>query len=421
MNRLKPSTLFIAIAACVPLLVMQRVGALSGISLELGKLYFHHALLPQGAQLVPALSVLLPTLFAFITAWICADLPKFWQRIAFIVGLCCLVASLSLVLAMKGLLFEPVSSIMVILIAGALALFFGQTERGRRVHQFRQFFVDRLSTENFDKLVANKEPAKLAGKRSLTSLTCRLLGSSDLASAVEPEAFEQMSSAFMKAVSEFLVERGAYLDVCNSQGLTVLLGFPVNADDHAQQACQLAIELRQFTDTLLTEFDNRWHKRPAIGIALASGECVCGLIGHASFQFYSALGEAPELSRRLCNMNAIYGSRILIAASTFAAAKDKVEVRPMELIAAPGQTGVSEVYELLGEKGCLSPGEATARDAFWQGVVALRQGDAINAQAKLKQALIVGKEDAPLKYFKQLAEAKKSDTKTHVRRSELAG
>jgi class 3 adenylate cyclase len=421
MNRLKPSVLLIAVAACVPLLVMHRFGALASMAIGVGKLYLPHALLPLGAHIVPALSLVLPTLFSFLTAWICTDLPKLWQRIAFIVGLSCLVASLSVVLAIKGVVFEPVSSVIIIVVAGTLSIVFGTTERGQRVHRFREFFVDRISTDNFAKLIANDEPVQLTGKRSLTSLTCRLLNTGELAPSMDATAFEQMSSAFLKAVSEFLVEHGAYLDVCNSQGITVQLGFPVASDNHAITACKLALELRDFCDTLLTEFDSRWHRRPPYGIALASGECICGLIGHGAFQFYSALGEAPEMSRRLCNMNGVYGSRVLIAASTFTSVKDKVEVRPMELIAAPGQTGLNEVYELLAEKGNMLQGELTARDAFWQGVVALRQGDAENALAKLKQAFVIGKDDGPLKYFRQRAEEKQRDAKSHVHRSEQVG
>ena len=37
------------------------------------------------------------------------------------------------------------------------------------------------------------------------------------------------------------------------------------------------------------------------------------------------------------------------------------QARPLEMIAAPGQTTVSEVYELLCDKGHLSPPEASAR------------------------------------------------------------
>jgi hypothetical protein len=59
---------------------------------------------------------------------------------------------------------------------------------------------------------------------------------------------------------------------------------------------------------------------------------------------------------------------------------------------------------------------------FLQGVVALRQGDAKAALDKLRQAIVVGQDDPPLRYFKERAEAllKPAPAKTHVRKSEEA-
>lgn len=424
MNKIKPSALLIGVAVCVPLLVLYRTGLFAELSANL--LRFHrdhlqlenpdlkrHALLQYGYY----------TMAAFLTAWVCIELPKVGQRFAFMLAMVFLTLSLSFVLAWKGVLFEPFSGIFATLASGWLGLAFCGSERGRRVHVFRQFFVGRLDVDSFAKLIDNREPVALTGKRELTSLTCRLINTSELAASMEPQDLEQMSSAFLKAVSEFLVKEGAYLDVSNSQGITVQFGFPVKDEDHALHACQTALKLREFLNELTLELQLRWPQKPVLGIALATGETVCGLIGYGEFQRYSALGEPPELSRRLCNMNGVYGSRLLIASTTFAAVKEKVEVRPMEMIAAPGQSGAREVYELLGEKDSLTKGTLAARDAFWQGVVALRQGDAKTALEKLRQAIVVGQEDEPLHYFKERAEAMlqasggKDKGKEHVRKS----
>jgi hypothetical protein len=78
------------------------------------------------------------------------------------------------------------------------------------------------------------------------------------------------------------------------------------------------------------------------------------------------------------------------------------------------------VYELLGEKGSLTPEQATARDAFWEGVVALRQGDTGTAKAKLTKATLKDHDDAPLRYFLQRAEGTDPKAKPHVVKSEQA-
>ena len=426
MNRLKPSVLLIGVGVCVLLLALHVIGVFKELSEVMRRLYGEH--LVHAGDLRPAILLQYGyyTLMAFLSAWICVELPRFWQKVAFVVGLCFLTVTFSATLALRGWLLEPFSGLIATIFAGVLGIAFSGSERGARRHRFRQFFVGRISSDVFDQLIDNREPVKLTGKREVTSLTCRIINTSELTDELEAVDVEQMNSAFLKAVSEFLVQRGAYLDVCNSQGITAQFGFPVADPEHALKACRLGLELRDILTPLADELEKRWKRKPVLGIALASGPASGGLIGYGSFQFYSVLGEAPELSRRLCNMNGVYGSRLLIAASTFNAVKDSMEVRPMEMIAAPGKTGLREVYELLAEKGTLTQGSLQARDAFWQGVVALRQGDATASLEKLRQALVVGQDDPPLRYFKERAESlakagSGTDTakpKVHARKSE---
>ncbi|MBL9146248.1 MAG: adenylate/guanylate cyclase domain-containing protein [Verrucomicrobiaceae bacterium] len=421
MNKIKASVLLIGVVVCVPLLALYRFGLFNELNDVVLRFHRDHFVLPvPELQRATALSYASYTLAAFLAAWVCVELSSMLQRLAFLFGLVFLSLTASCVGAWQGVLFEPFSTIAATLAAGILGLAFSGSERERRVHLFRQFFVGRISTDLFAKLTEGNEPVALTGRREVTSLTCRIINTSQLATDMEPQDVEQLTSAFLKAVSEYLVERGAYLDVSNSQGITAQFGFPAAAEDHAHVACKLALQLREFLNELSAELEKRWQRKPVLGIALASGPVVGGLIGYGEFQRYSVLGEPPELSRRLCNMNGVYGSQLLIAASTWTAAKEHIEVRPMEMIAAPGQTGAREVYELLGEKETLTKGALAARDSFWQGVVALRQGDAKAALEKLRQAIVVGQDDPPLRYFKERAEAllKEPKDKPHVRKSE---
>ncbi len=406
MSRIRPAILFIGVLVCTPILALQQFG----IFKELREGVLHA--LEQNLQLRSADLISLRllnygyyTLMAFLCAWVCVKMPRQLHRFAFLLALCFLTLTLPPLLAFNGILFEPFSGLFAILGAGLLGLAFSGTERGQRVDKFRQFFVGRLSEGQFAQLVQGNEPLVLNSKREVTSLTCRLLNADKLSEDLDPQQLELMCSAFMKAVSEFLVTKGGYLDVCNAQGITVQFGFPVADKDHALTACKVALALRDYLHELSAELEKRWAHKPQIGTGLSSGPAVCGLIGYREFQFYSVLGEPPDLSRRLCNMNGVYGSPLLISARTFKMLKTAIEVRPMEMIAAPGQTSVSEVYELLAEKGALTPPEAAARDAFWEGVVALRQGDHKTAIIKLTAASPKDREDAPLKYFLTQAQA----------------
>ena len=403
MSRIRPSILLIGVLVSAPILALHQLGAFTEVREAVLHLLEHRLVLPADVVSLRMLNYGYYTVMAFVSAWVCMMLPRQSLRFAFILAMSFLTAILTPLLAFNAILFEPVSGVLAIAGAGLLGMAFSGTERGTRLSRFRQFFVGRLSVSQFDKLIEGKEPVKLNSKRDVTSLTCRLLNADKLSADLAPDQLELYCSAFMKAVSEFLVSRGGYLDVCNAQGLSVQFGFPVAADDHALRACKVGLALRDFLENLAEELEKRWQHKPQVGVGISSGSAVCGLIGYGAFQFYSVLGEAPDLSRRLCNLNGVYGSTVLISARTFNGLKASVEVRPMEMIAAPGQTTVSEVYELLAEKGTFTPPENSKRDAFWEGVVALRQGDAKLAITKLTAAASKAKVDPPLDYFMALA------------------
>lgn len=312
---------------------------------------------------------------------------------------------LSPTLAFNGLLFEPFSGMAAAVAAGLLGVAISGTEKGSRQHMLRRFFVGRISEPTFGRLVAAREPPKLTGRRDLTVLTCRVLNYAELGSQLEPNDMEKLSSSFLKAVAEFLVSKGGYLDSCNEEGVRVLFGFPLDDEQHAVAACRVAVELNQRLANLAKEMDDRWHKKAVLGTALASGEMTCGLFGFSEFQFYGAVGEPLEFSQRLCSINAVYGSHVLLSSRTFSLAKDAIEVRPMEMVFAPKMNQVSEVYELLAEKGALSEDASKARDAFWQGVVQLRKADYKQALESFKRAHLDGSEDPPLQFFIERAEA----------------
>ncbi|RBP40390.1 class 3 adenylate cyclase [Roseimicrobium gellanilyticum] len=350
---------------------------------------------------------------SFVTALVCIDLPRVFSKVAYLAGAVFLTLLLSPVMAFCGVLFEPISGTFAILFSGLAGLFLGSTEKGKRQHALLRYFAGRISTEKFNEIVNSKKPVELSGKKDLTVLSCRILNYPELSSQMEPQDLEQMGSLFLRAAAEFLVSKGAYLDSCNAEGVRVYFGMlEGGADDsHAVNGCKAALELRQRLINLEQEIQNRWHRKPFFGVSLATGPMTTGLFGFSEFQFYSGVGESLDFSRRLCAINLIYGSHVLINSRTYSLTKEHMEARPMEMVYAPRMHQISEVYELLAAKGSLSDEELKSRDAFWQGVVSLRKGSYPEAVAQLKKAKIEGREDAPLNYFLERAEAGLKDDK----------
>lgn len=345
------------------------------------------------------------TAMAFVTAWVCIQLPSWFAKLIFIVRASFLTLLISPALAFCGILFEPFSGVTAIVTSGFLGLVFGGNTGGEKGRKLMYQFAGRVSGGSFDKLLSSPDRLELSGTRELTVLTGQILNYAELSLNLTPRDLEQMASLFEQTVAEFLVAEGAYLDICHPKGIRVLIGMLDKEADHAVRGCRMAIGLHEKLIKLEHGMLERWKHKPTFGIALASGPMTVGLYGFGQFENYSALGDALDYCHRLCSVNLVYGSQILISMRTYHLVKMEMEVRPLEMVYAPKLHQISEIYELLGVKGALNEEEIRARDAYWFGVVSLRKGAYKEAIQQFKKSQIAHRDDAPLKYFLDRAEA----------------
>jgi class 3 adenylate cyclase len=410
MNRNHAAAMFIGVFVCIPLLALYHFGYFQSTTEWFAALYARGFILPQGGlkQLV-WLQYGYYTVMAFVGAWVCIDMLSQWRRFAFLLGGTFLTATFGCIMAMSGILFEPVSSLLALWLAGIAGIAIGGSVNGYRRHVMRDYFVGRLSTPAFEELADQNNPAKMTERREITVLTCRLVNHVEIATSVEPKFFEEQATYFQRSITEFLISRGAYLDDCDARQVRVFFGFPLTDEHHALHAVQVAAVLRTHLVALGRDMEKRFGKKAQFGVAFSSGPAVCGLYGVHHFERFSAVGDLIDFATRLCNLNSEYGSKVLLSARTYALVKDTAEVRPMEMVSVSGSNQMSEVYELLGEKGTLSEQDIRARDAFWQGVVQYRKGDLKQALESFKSATIEDREDAPLKYFIERVESALKD------------
>lgn len=409
MNRHHTAALIIGVLVCIPLLLMYHFGFFTEVSGWFAALDARLFILEGTLKPMLPLQYGYYTLLAFLTAFVCIEMTSQWRRFAFLLAATFLTVTFSFLLVFAGILFEPVSGSLAIWLSGIAAIGVSGMLYGQRTHIMRSLFSGRLSSAAFDELAAQNNPAALTGRRELTVLCFRVLNHPELAHETEGIKFEEISARIQRSVAEFVVTRGGYLDDADAQSVQALFGFPLADEHHALHAAQVAAALRPHLSTLALEIEQSCGKKPRFGIALASGEAMCGLLGMDDFESFSASGEACDFAGRLCALNAIYGSRILLSAKTYTKVKDSIEVRPMEMLYSTSGQSLGEIYELLAEKGTLPETDARARDAFWQGVVQYRQGDNDKALQSFQNATVEGREDAPVRYFTDLATAHLKD------------
>ena len=310
------------------------------------------------------------------------------------------VFGVSPTLAGYNVFFEPFSSLTAVLLAAAGGFVFAGTEKGMRKRVLENVLGIRVTHATFDRLMDAEAPPDFGGAvREVTVLTCRLFNHGELREKLEPPELLKMSNLFLRSVSTFLMSRGAYLDESGPELVRVFFGMVEPADDHAEQACRSALELRARLKNLSQECESRWFQKLQYGVGISSGPMTVGVYGSKQHYFFSGIGAETDFSRRLAHANWRYGSDLLVGPATFPQVKDLFEFRPMEMFFDPEADLMTEVYQLLDTTEGLSEADRARRDLFWQGIILLRERKFDQALDHLSRSRLPGIEDGPAEYF----------------------
>lgn len=341
-------------------------------------------------------------ILAFAIPWTTVDIYKPSLKIVVAAGALLNVISATWVLNLFYIFFSPFPGIIAVGLGFGLGMLYSRSEAGRRKQTLRMLFGERLSRKTFYTLINAKEAPQFDGQmREASVLVCEVFNHEDLMDSLPVGDYVAMTNLFLQSASEFLVDRGGYLDECDGESLRVVFGAPLADPRHATSACEVAIELLRRLDNLNLECESRWHKTFDHRIGVNSGDMVAAAFGSGRLGTFSVAGEPVEFARRLCSANLRYGSRILIGIGTLSSAGDGIEVRPMDLLRGRDDRTQIEVYELLGKKDGLTADELKRRDMFWKGVIYFREQRWDESLDHFQAALAPSGADAPVEYYLQ--------------------
>jgi class 3 adenylate cyclase/predicted ATPase len=133
-------------------------------------------------------------------------------------------------------------------------------------------------------------------RRQLTVVFCDLVGSTSLATEVDPEDLKDIINAFFKAVADAVAEFDGYVARYAGDGVLVLFGYPEAHEDDAERAVHAALKALDDVAAL----DVPGQRRLAARVGIATGLVVVGrLQGAAAPGTLDVAGETPNLAARL--------------------------------------------------------------------------------------------------------------------------
>jgi adenylate cyclase len=114
---------------------------------------------------------------------------------------------------------------------------------------------------------------------------------------------------------------------------------------------------------------------------------------------YTVMGDTVNLASRLEGANKEYGGRILVSEATVAGASAAIEVREIDRIVTLGQSRPQTVFEIMGQKGELTPERIELRDRFAEGLTAYRAQRFDESRDAFEKALKAVPDDGPSTAF----------------------
>jgi class 3 adenylate cyclase len=304
---------------------------------------------------------------------------------------------LSWVCSLYRIFFQPVACIFAVGLAVAAAEGWTAFLRRDRSHLVRTLFANRLSKKEFHHVSTGAFDGQ-AQAYEASVVVCDIANRHGFTSSSDPAAFAETMAKFIRETADGLIEKGAYLQAADGEGVVAVFGFPNTGGQHAEDAVRGVLDLtKKFHEG---GEDNGgifgdWEMHAGI----SSGAIIAGALRDSVHPALLASGEPIEFARRFCALNHRYGSKILIDTPTFDSVSETVVARPIDFVSGTNSHDRLEIYEPLCLAAEAKPEHVARRDSFWSGVVLYREKRWAEAYSEFQKACGPEGEDDPALQF----------------------
>src|SRR5438067_427901 len=194
-------------------------------------------------------------------------------------------------------------------------------------------------------------PAREAERRQITVMFCDLVGSTALASRLDPEDLREVIGAYHRVVAETVGRFAGFVAKYMGDGVLIYFGYPEAHEDDAERAARAGLALIAAVGRLATQ------EPLNVRLGIASGLVVVGdLIGAGAAQERGVVGETPNLAARLQAL--ARPGTLVIANSTRRQIGTLFEIEDVGPQALAGFGEPQRAWRVVGESGVVSRFEA---------------------------------------------------------------
>src|SRR5262252_1372634 len=191
----------------------------------------------------------------------------------------------------------------------------------------------------------------VAERRQLTMLFCDLVGSTALASRLDPEDLREIIGSYHRCVADTVGRFDGFVAKYMGDGVLVYFGYPEAHEDDAEQAVRASLALVDAVGRLQVLEPLR------VRVGIGTGEVVVGdLITSGDGQERGVVGETPNLAARLQAL--AEPDAVVIGPQTRRLLGDLFECRDLGAIEVKGFPEPVQAYQVVRESAIESRFEA---------------------------------------------------------------
>lgn len=206
--------------------------------------------------------------------------------------------------------------------------------------------LTRFLSPQIAQLVTSPEGEQLltGHRRRITVVMCDMRGFTSFSETAEPEEVLGVLRAYHATLGRIIVEHGGTLEHFAGDGVMIYFNDPVLQPDHEIMAVRMALAMRDAVADLATG----WHKlgyELGFGVGIVAGYATLGRIGFEGRYDYGAVGNAVNLSARLCAE--AKSGQVLLDQRTYAAVEESVDVESIGELSLKGLTRPVPAYNVV--------------------------------------------------------------------------
>ena len=256
--------------------------------------------------------------------------------------------------------------------------------------------LDLYLSPSMAKLVSEQpERLQLGGeKRDMTVFFSDIRGFTSISEGLAPEELVELLNSYLGGMTDVIFNYDGMLDKYIGDAVMAVWGAPLPQPDHAQRACEAALEMVRKLEELNRSWRERGWPQLEIGVGLNTGPMVFGNMGSSQHLSLTVMGDDVNLGSRLEGLNKLYGTTMLLSEATLGATDGSLCTREIDLVQVKGKTQPVRIFELM----------ATHRptleiEMFEEGISCFRRRQWSEAEGHFRGVLQASRNDGPAKLY----------------------